>query len=68
MKLEKILDQLNTIEKTSFAKIVVKLISNRPKNYKEIDKILSSDFNLKNLDSHLFSKVFNLINNEYYII
>jgi hypothetical protein len=66
MKLEKILDKLNTIEKTSFAKIIVKLISDRPKNYREVDKILSSDFNLKNLDSHLFSKVFSLIDNEYY--
>ena len=66
MKLEKILDKLNTIEKTSFAKIVVKLISDRPKKYREVDKILSSDFNLKNLDSHLFSKVFGLIENEYY--
>ncbi len=66
MKLEKILDKLNTIEKTSFAKIVVKLISDRPKNYREVDKILSADFNLKNLDSHLFSKVFSLINPEYY--
>ena len=66
MKLEKILDKLNTIEKTSFAKIIVKLISDRPKNYKEVDKILSSDFNLKNLDSHQFSKVFGLITTEYY--
>ena len=66
MKLEKILDKLNTIEKTSFAKIIVKIISERPKNYKEVDKILSSDFNLKSLDSHLFSKVFGLINTEYY--
>ncbi len=67
MKLEKILDKLNTIEKTSFAKIVVKIISERPKNYREVDKLLSSDFNLKNLDSHLFSKVFSLISTEYYV-
>ena len=66
MKLEKILDKLNTIEKTSFSKIVVKLISDRPKNYKQVDKILSSDFNLKNLDSQLFAKVFNLVAEEYY--
>ena len=66
MKLEKILDKLNTIEKTSFSKIVVKLISDRPKNYKQVDKILSSDFNLKNLDSQLFAKVFNLVDEEYY--
>jgi len=66
MKLEKILDRLNTIEKTSFSKIIVKIISEIPKNYKEVDKILSSEINLKNLDSHLFSKVFNLVSEEYY--
>lgn len=66
MKLEKILDKLNTIEKTSFAKIIVRLISERPNNHKEVDKILSSDYNLKNLDSHLFSKVFSLLSAEYY--
>ena len=52
MKLEKILDKLNTIEKTSFSKIIDGIISKRPKNIKEIDKILStySDVNLRRLD------------------
>lgn len=68
MKLEKILDRLNTIEKTSFSKIIDGIISKRPKNIKEIDKILStySDVNLRSLDSHLFSKVFELVEDEYY--
>ena len=66
MKLEKILDNLNTIEKTSFSKIVVKIIGNRPKNYREVDKILSSDMNIKNLESSQFRQVYNLISDEYY--
>ena len=68
MKLEQILDRLNTIEKTSFSKIIDNIITWRPKNLKEVDKILSdySDRNLRGLDSHLFSKVFNLIKDEYH--
>ncbi len=66
MKLEKILDNLNTIEKTSFSKIVVKIIGNRPKEYREVDKILSADLNIRNLESNLFSKVYHLISSEYY--
>jgi len=67
MKLEQILDKLNTIEKTSFSKIIDNIISSRPKNIREIDKLLLnySDKNLRSLDSHLFSKVFELIENEY---
>jgi len=67
MKLEQILDKLNTIEKTSFSKIIDSIISTRPKNIREIDKLLSnySDKNLRSLDSNLFSKVFELIKNEY---
>lgn len=67
MKLEQILGKLNTIEKTSFSKIIDNIISARPKNIREIDKLLSnySDKNLRSLDSHLFAKVFEQINDEY---
>ena len=67
MKLEQILEKLNTIEKTSFSKIIDNILSSRPKNIREIDKILSdySDRNLRSLDSHLFSRVFDLIKDEY---
>ena len=67
MKLEQILEKLNTIEKTSFSKIIDNIISARPKNIREIDKLLSnySDKNLRSLDSHLFAKVFEQINDEY---
>jgi len=68
MKLERILDKLNTIEKISFSKILDFIINNRPKNYREIDKILNnySDRELKKLDSHIIAKVFSLVEDEYF--
>ncbi len=68
MKLEKILDRLNTIEKISFSKILDSIISEKPKNYREIDRILInySDRELKKLDSHIVAKVFSFIEEEYY--
>ena len=67
MKLELILEKLNTIEKTSFSKIIDSIITARPKNARDIDKLLLnySDKNLRSLDSNLFSKVFEHINDEY---
>jgi hypothetical protein len=41
MKLEKILDNLNSLEKNSFIKIIDNIIGNGAKNSKEIDKIIS---------------------------
>ncbi len=68
MRLEKILDRLNTIEKISFSKILDSIINKHPVNYREIDKILSnySDRELKKLDSHIVSKVFSFVETEYY--
>jgi len=67
MKLEQILDKLNSIEKTSFSKIIDSILTSRPKNVREVDKLLLnySDKNLRSLDSSLFSKVFELIKDEY---
>lgn len=67
MKLEQILDKLNTIEKTSFSKIIDSILNSRPRNVREVDKLLSnySDKNLRSLDSNLFSKVFELVREEY---
>ena len=66
MKLEKILDNVNSLEKNSFLKIIDNIISNNPKNYKEIEKILSeNNNNLKGIDNINISKVFNLITNEF---
>jgi hypothetical protein len=66
MKLEKILDSINSLEKNSFLKIIDNIISNNPKNLKEIEKILSeNDKNLKNVDNINIAKVFELIKDEF---
>ncbi len=66
MKLEKILDNINSLEKNSFLKIIDNIISNEPKKLKEIEKILSeNDKNLKNVDNINIAKVFELIKYEY---
>ena len=43
MKLEKILDKLGSIEKNSFIKIIDSIISQKPQNIKEIEKILEEE-------------------------
>ncbi|KAA1242684.1 hypothetical protein [Aquimarina sp. RZ0] len=61
MKLEKILDKLGSIEKNSFIKVIDTIISGRPKNIKEIERILSSsDKGLKSVDNENISKIFTL--------
>jgi hypothetical protein len=67
MKLEKILDNLNSFEKNSFLKIIDNIYSNNPKNKIAIDKILSDNSkDLKTIDSINISKVFNLVEEEYF--
>ena len=68
MKLEKILDNLNSLEKNSFIKIIDNIIANKPKNSKEIEKIISETdkSGLKNLDNVVVSKIFELVENEFY--
>lgn len=66
MKLEKILDNLNSLEKNSFLKIIDNIKSSTPKNSKEIDKILSDNStNLKGVDSINIAKIFDLIKDEF---
>ncbi|WP_321345116.1 hypothetical protein [uncultured Draconibacterium sp.] len=66
MKLEKILDIVNSLEKNSFLKIVDNIKSCNPKNSKEIEKILSDgSYDLKSVDSINIAKVFNLIKTEF---
>jgi len=66
MKLEKILDNVNSLEKNSFLKIIDNIKSCNPRNSKEIDKILSeSSIDLKSVDSINIAKVFNLVKNEF---
>ena len=67
MKLEKILGNLNSLEKNSFIKIIDNIIANSPKNSKAIDKILAETDNtgLKSLDNVVISKIFSLIETEF---
>jgi hypothetical protein len=66
MKLDKVLDNLNSFEKNSFLKIIDTLLSEKPKNFKEVEKILSeTSKELKTIDSINISKVFTLIENEF---
>lgn len=66
MKLEKILDNLNSLEKNSFLKIIDNIKAGNPKNSKEIDKILSDNSNnLKGVDSINIAKIFDLTKDEF---
>ncbi len=66
MKLEKILDQLNSFEKNSFLKVITNIIDEAPKKSKEIEAILvNSDKDLKNVDNINIAKVLNLIEDEF---
>jgi hypothetical protein len=67
MKLEKVLDQLNSFEKNSFLKLINDIVSEEPKNRKEIEEILSTETNkdLKSVENINVAKIFSLIENEY---
>lgn len=66
MKLDKILDLLNSFEKNSFLKILDGILSSRLKNSKEIDKILAeTSKDIKSIDSINVAKVFELIKSEF---
>jgi hypothetical protein len=67
MKLEKILANMNSLEKNSFIKIIDNIIAGNPKNAKAIDKILADTdkSELKNLDNVIISKIFSLIQADF---
>ncbi len=66
MKLEKILDLLNSFEKNSFLKIIDSIISEKPKISGQIDKILiDGSKDLKNMDNINVSKVFSVVEEEF---
>lgn len=66
MRLEKVLDQLSSLEKNSFIKLIDNLINESPKNKKEIEKILAqNEGDLKSADSLNISKIFSLLEIEY---
>lgn len=66
MKLEKILDRLNSFEKNSFLKVVTNLLSNG-KDTKVFESIMETISNreLKNYDSIQIVEVFNSIKSEF---
>lgn len=66
MKLEKILDNLNSFEKNSFLKIIESILADQPQNSKAVDKILSeTSKDLKSIDSQNIAKVFTLLESEF---
>jgi len=66
MKLEKILDSLNSFEKNSFLKIIDGIIADKPKNAREIDKILSDKSKeLKEQDNINVANIFVLVEDEF---
>ncbi|NQT78014.1 MAG: hypothetical protein HQ565_09890 [Bacteroidetes bacterium] len=66
MKLEAILDKLNSFEKNSFLKVIENITSNNPGNQKEIEKIFSdTNTDLKSTDSNNIVKIFSLVEGEF---
>ena len=66
MRLEKILDTLNSFEKNAFLKIIDSIIANKPINAIKIEKILSDkNKELKNIDNINIAKVFILVEDEF---
>jgi len=72
MKLERILDQLNSFEKNAFLKIIDAIVASKPAIAKEVDKILSSgngdsygNRDFKNLDHANVARVFQVIQNDF---
>lgn len=65
MKLEKVLDKLNSLEKGAFIKIINNFLSTC-NTTKEIEEILAEkDGNLKNADSVQLTQIFNLVSTQY---
>lgn len=65
MKLEKVFDKLNSLEKGAFIKIINGFLSNG-RTSKEIDDILAEkDGNLKNADSVQLAQIFSLVSEKY---
>lgn len=66
MRLLKVLDIVNQIEKSSFLKILDAFCLELSKNKPKIDKILSEgDGQLKNVDNNNIVNLFNLLNKQY---
>ena len=65
MKLEKVLEKLNSLEKGQFLKII-NILSSTEKNNPKLEAILSrSDSNLKNADAVLVSQAFDVLSSRF---
>jgi hypothetical protein len=66
MKLEKLLDVMGSFEKNAFIKTIETILSNKPQNLKEIERILSSsDRGIKSADNQNIAKIFSMVESEY---
>jgi len=66
MKLAKVLDELSSLEKNSFIKIIDNLLSSKNINHREVNKILnSSEGQLKSVDNVNVAKIFILVKEHY---
>ncbi|MEM6377500.1 MAG: hypothetical protein AAF705_04750 [Bacteroidota bacterium] len=66
MRISEILSLVNTFEKNNFLRVIDQIISQKPKNFKKVDKILSEiDGQIKNADNLSVESVFLLVEDEY---
>jgi len=66
MKLEKVLDNLNSFEKNSFLKIVTDIVNDNPSNLKKIEKIFNDKSgDIKSIDNANVTEVFELVSEEF---
>lgn len=66
MKISEILNFVNTFEKNYFLRSIDQIISEKPKNYKKIEKILTEiDGQIKNADNLSVENVYQLVSLEY---
>ena len=66
MKLEKVLDNLNSFEKNSFLKMVTDIVNDNPSNLKKIEKIFNDKSgDIKSIDNANVTEVFELVSEEF---
>ncbi len=66
MKISEILNYVNTFEKNHFLRNIEQILSEKPRNYRKIEKILNQiDGQIKNADNLSVESVFNLVLEEY---
>ncbi|MFT4752823.1 MAG: hypothetical protein ACI9GM_000844 [Salibacteraceae bacterium] len=67
MKLEKLFQNLNSLEKNSFIKIIDLIVSDSNHKNKEVEEMLanSEQSDLKSMDNEVLSKLFGLVKNEF---